>query len=44
MTKFLLGFSVEIDGAGWSLGWHFILVGLPGLRGWGAGATETCLA
>ena len=33
MTKFLLGFPGEIDGAAWLLGQHFILTGLPGLYG-----------
>lgn len=32
MTKFLLGFPEEIDGAAWLLGRHLILQGLAGLR------------
>lgn len=33
MTKFLLGFPGEIDGAASLLGQHFLLTGLRGLHG-----------
>lgn len=36
MTKFLLSFSRDIDGAAWSLSWYISLLGWPGVLWAGA--------